>query len=82
MKRRVGPTIGQTLVEQCNPIKVAKLVVLEVRHQEEATGCAKAISQARQGQRLKWESIEIRKVSWKDLCEMKASRISVLLRAT
>ena len=49
------------------------MVVLEVCHQEEAVRFANAVSQARQGQEIKWESTEKRKISWKDLGEMKES---------
>lgn len=59
-----------------------KLVVQEIRHQEEAARHAKAVGQAQQGQWTIWEGIEKRKISWKDLWEMEAGRISFLLRAT
>ena len=32
------------------------MVVLEIRHQAKAARYAKAVTQARQGQRMKWES--------------------------
>lgn len=59
-----------------------KLVVLKVHRQEEVARCAKAVSQAHQGQWMNWESMEKRKISWKDLWQIEAGRISFLLRAT
>ena len=40
------------------------------------------VTEARQGQWVKWEGIEKRQISWKALQEMDTSRISFLLRAT
>lgn len=55
---------------------------MEVRRQEEAARSARAVSFARQGQWMNWENIEKRRISWKDLWQMEAGRISFLLRAT
>ncbi|XP_061099664.1 uncharacterized protein LOC133129522 [Conger conger] len=51
-----------------------KMVVEEVRHQEEAARWAKAVSLVKQGQ---WTWI-----SWKDLWDMEARRLSFIIRAT
>ena len=59
-----------------------KLVVGQVRQQEEAERCATAVSQSKQGQWTNWENIEHRKLTWKDLWEMEASQISFIIRAT
>lgn len=58
------------------------LVVEEVRRQEEAARSAKAVSLAKQGQWMQWEGVERRKISWKELWEMEASKISFIIRAT
>ncbi|XP_060929417.1 uncharacterized protein LOC133003646 [Limanda limanda] len=58
-----------------------KLVVQEVRQQEEAARCAKAVSQARQGQWMTWEGVEKRKISWQELWEMEAFKASFTIRA-
>lgn len=58
-----------------------KLVVAEVRHQQEAERCAKAVSQAKQGQWTSWENVEHRKLTWRDLWEMEGSQISFIIRA-
>lgn len=60
----------------------SKMVVAEIHRQEESSGCAKAVSQAKQGQWMRWESIEKQTISWKDMWEMEPSRISFLIRAT
>ena len=43
--------------------------------------CARAVCQAKQGQWMKWEGLEKRKISWKDLWDMEAGRISFLVRS-
>lgn len=58
-----------------------KLVAAEVRHQQEAERCAKAVSQAKQGQWTSWENVEHRKLTWRDLWEMEGSQISFIIRA-
>ena len=58
------------------------LVVEEVRRQEQATRCAKAVSQSKQGQWMRWEGVERRKFSWKELWSMEAFHTSFILRAT
>ncbi len=58
------------------------LVIEEVRRQEQATRCAKAVSQAKQGQWMRWEGVERRKFSWKELWGMEAFQTSFILRAT
>jgi len=42
------------------PAQRRKLVVNEVRKQEERMRCRKAISQAKQGEWMRWESVELR----------------------
>lgn len=59
-----------------------KMVVAEVRRQEEANRCAKAVPQVKQGQWMRWESVEKRNITWKDMWEMETSRISFLIRST
>ena len=59
-----------------------KMVVAEVRRQEEASRCAKAVSQVKQGQWMRWENVEKRNITWKDMWEMETSRISFLIRST
>ncbi|KAK0138754.1 hypothetical protein N1851_024697 [Merluccius polli] len=59
-----------------------KMVVEEVRHQEEAERSAKAVSLAKRGQWMRWEGLERRKLTWTQLCEMEASNISFIIRAT
>ncbi|CAM4720493.1 unnamed protein product [Leuciscus chuanchicus] len=59
-----------------------KLVVAEVRHQQEAERCAKAVAQAKQGQWTTWENLEHHKLTWRDMWEMEGSQISFLIRAT
>ena len=57
-------------------------MVAQVRQQEEADRCAKAVSQSKQGQWTSWENLEHRKLTWKDLWEMEGSQISFIIRAT
>ncbi len=66
---------------KANPAERRKLVVQEVRREEEAGRRAQAVSQAKQGQWMAWEGVEKRKISWKDLWEMEAFRASFTIRA-
>ncbi|KAM3872212.1 putative glutamate receptor [Diretmus argenteus] len=59
-----------------------KMVVEEVRKQEEAVRSAKAVSLAKQGQWMRWEGLERRKLIWRELWEMEANNISFIIRAT
>jgi len=52
---------------KAGPAKRRKLVVNEVRKQEERMSCIKAISQAKQGEWMRWKSVERRKMGWQDL---------------
>ena len=56
-----------------------KLVVEEINRQEEAARWAKAVSLGKQGQWTRWESVEKRRISWKELWSMEAKRISFYL---
>ena len=67
---------------KATPSERRGLVVEEVRRQEQAMRCAAAVSQAKQGQWMRWEGVERRKLSWKDLWNMEAYRASFLIRAT
>ena len=58
------------------------MVLEEVRHQEEAARCAKAVSQAQQGRWMKWEGVERRKITWNELWSMETSRLSFIIKAT
>jgi len=67
---------------KAGPAQRRKLVVNEVQKQEERMRCIKAISQAKQGGWMRWESVEQRKMGWQDLWSMDESRISFLIRST
>ncbi len=58
------------------------MVVEEVRRQEEAEKSAKAVSLLKQRQWMRWEDLERRKLSWRELWELEASNISFIIRAT
>ena len=67
---------------KATPTQRRKLVVAQVRQQEEADRCATAVAQSKQGQWTTWENLEHRKLTWKDLWEMEGSQISFIIRAT
>lgn len=54
------------------------LVVEEVCRQEQSTRCAKTVSQVEQGQWVRWEGVERRKFSWRELLDMEAFHTSFL----
>ena len=58
-----------------------KLVVHEIRREEEAKRFAQAVAQANQGQWMAWEGVEERKITWKDLWEMEPFRDSFTITA-
>ena len=68
--------------QKANPAERRHLVVEEVRHQEEAARCAKAVSQAQQGRWMKWEGVERRKITWNEMWSMESNRLSFIIRAT
>ncbi|KAK0147917.1 hypothetical protein N1851_012378 [Merluccius polli] len=57
------PWDQRTSVEQ----GYSRLVVEEIPRQEEATRFAKAVAQAKQGQWMRWEGVEKKNISWKEL---------------
>ena len=59
-----------------------KLVVAQVRQQEEADRCAKPFLQSKQGRWTSWENLEYCKLKWRDLWEMEGSQVSFIIRAT
>lgn len=54
-------------------------MVNEVCRQEQAERCIKAVAHAKQGQWMRWEEVERRKLSWKELWGMEAHRTSFLM---
>ena len=66
---------------KATPPERHKLVVQELRREEEAGRCAQAVAQANQGQWMAWEGVEKRKISWKELWEMEAFKASFTIRA-
>ena len=59
-----------------------KMVVEEIHRQEETVRCTKAVSQAKQGQWVNWEGVEKKKIKWRDLWSMEASRIRFMIGGT
>lgn len=68
--------------QKATPAERRHMVVEEVRRQEEADRCAKAVSQAQQCRWMRWEGVEKRNITWNDLWSMEANRLSFILRAT
>lgn len=67
--------------QKATPAERRHMVVEEVRRQEEAGRCAKAVSQAQQGRWMRWEGVK-RNITWNDLWSMEAKGLSFILRAT
>ena len=63
------------------PKEKRKLVVEQIPRQEEMIRGAKAVAQAKQGQWLNWESVEKKKLSWRELWNMEESCIRFLIGA-
>ncbi|XP_056107596.1 uncharacterized protein LOC130085708 [Rhinichthys klamathensis goyatoka] len=77
-----GLSLAPPKWHKAGPAQRRKLVVNKVRKQEERMRCIKAISQAKQGEWMRWESVEQCKIGWQDLWSMEESRISFLIRST
>ncbi|KAK7886737.1 hypothetical protein WMY93_026358 [Mugilogobius chulae] len=67
--------------KKANPSQRRTMVVDEVRRQEEVLRHTKAVSQGKQGQWVRWEDVEKRKLSWKELWGMEAYKASFLIRS-
>ncbi len=68
--------------QKATPAEHRRLVVEEVRHQEEADRCARAVSQAKQGRWMRWEGVERRKITWSELWNTESNMLSFTIRAT
>ena len=64
----LGP--GKPVWSRAGPKEKRKLVVEQVRRQEEILRGTKTVAQAKQGQWLNWEGVEKKKLSWKELWSM------------
>ena len=76
----LGP--GKPVWSRAGPKEKRKLVVEQVRRQEEVLRGAKAVAQAKQGQWVNWEGVDKKKLSWKELWSMEESSIRFLIGAT
>ncbi len=81
---RGGLGLGATTPtwQKATPAERRRLVVEEVRHQEEADRCARAVSQAKQGRWMRWEGVERRKITWSELWNIESNMLSFTIRAT
>jgi len=62
-----GLSLAPPKWHKASPARRRKLVVNEVQKQEERIRCIKAISLAKQGEWMRWESVEQHKKGWQDL---------------
>ncbi len=58
------------------------MMVMEVRHQEEAARHASAFAQTQQGQWVRWDGIVKRKITWCELWNMKSNLGCFIIRVT
>jgi len=77
-----GLSLAPPKWHKAGPAQRRKLVVSKVRKMEERIRCIKAISQAKQGKWMRWQSVEEHKMGWQDLRSMVERRISFLIRST
>ena len=73
----LGP--GKPVWSNAGPKEKRKLVVKQVRRQEEMLRGTKTVAQAKQGQWLNWEDVEKKKLSWKELRSMEENSIRFLI---
>ncbi len=81
---RGGLGLGATTPtwQKATPAERRRLVVEEVRHQEEADRWARAVSQAKQGRWMRWDGVERRKITWSELWNTESNMLSFTIRAT
>lgn len=77
-----GLGIATPTWEKASPAERRQMVVEEIRRQEEAARCARAVSQAQQGRWMRWDSVMKKKITWSDMWNMESSRLSFIIRAT
>ena len=78
----LGRTSGKPMWRKADQKEKRRLVVEQIRRQEEASRQVKAVSLAKQGQWLNWEGVERKQVTWRDLWSMESNRLKFLLGAT
>ncbi|KAL6460670.1 hypothetical protein MHYP_G00306360 [Metynnis hypsauchen] len=78
----LGLTTSRPAWRSAAPPARRKMVVEEVRRQEEAARWAKAVALGKQGRWTRWEGVEKRKMSWRDVWAMDAKSLSFTIRAT
>ena len=66
---------------RATPAQKRGLVVKEIQWPEKAEQYAKAFSQAKQDQWTRWENLDHRKLSWRDLWEMEGGKLSFIIKA-
>ena len=64
-RRGLGLGSGKPVWSRAGPKEKRKLVVEQVRRQEEMLRGTKAVAQAKQGQWLNWEGVQKKKLNWK-----------------
>lgn len=72
----------RTTWQKANPTERRLWVVEEVRRQEEADRCARAIAQGKQGCWMRWNAVEKKTVTWNELRGMELNMLSFIIRAT
>lgn len=80
-RKGLGYGESRQVWQKAPPVERRKMVVGEIRRQEEHRRSAIAVSQARQGQWTNWEGVEQRRVTWRDIWNMDGKRLSFLVRA-
>ncbi|KAL6468443.1 hypothetical protein MHYP_G00241200 [Metynnis hypsauchen] len=78
----LGLTTSRPAWRSAAPPARRKMVVEEVRRQEEAARWAKAVALGKQGRWTRWEGVEKRKMSWRDVWAMDAKSLSFTIKAT
>ncbi|KAL6484312.1 hypothetical protein MHYP_G00063570 [Metynnis hypsauchen] len=78
----LGLTTSRPAWRSAAPPARRKMVVEEVRRQEEAARWAKAVALGKQGRWTRWEGVEKRKMSWRDVWAMDVKSLSFTIRAT
>ena len=76
----LGP--GKPVWSRAGPKEKRKLVVEQIRRQEEMLRGTKAVAQVKRGQWLNWEGVEKKRLSWKELWSMEERSIRFLIGAT
>ncbi|KAL1266945.1 hypothetical protein QQF64_002620 [Cirrhinus molitorella] len=78
----LGWTTSTKVWSKATKLERKRMIIKEVKQEEEESYRVKAISQSQQGKWTTWEAVIDRTITWADLWKLPQTRLSFLVRAT